>query len=217
MTTPLNVDALVKAAPAAKQYADELAKAAERWGIDTPLRQAHWLAQIAVESAGFTRLRESLNYSVDGLLRTFGRHRIGESDARKYGRTATQRANQPALANILYGGAFGARNLGNTQEGDGAKFIGRGFKQTTGRANYKRASQAIFGDDRLLDHPELLEQPEAAAQSAGVFWSDNKLNALADKDDVAAVTKKVNGGTLGLEGPNGRREWLGKFKRAFGA
>lgn len=215
MPTPLNIEALVKAAPAAKPHADALAKAAEKWGIDTPLRQAHWLAQIAVESAGFTRLRESLNYSVDGLLKTFGRHRITEADARKYGRTATQKANQVQLANILYGGAFGAKNLGNTEPDDGSRFIGRGFKQTTGRANYKRASLAIYGDERLLTSPELLEQSEAAAQSAGVFWKDNGLNALADADDVVAVTKKVNGGTNGLDGPNGRREWLGKFKKVL--
>jgi putative chitinase len=87
-------------------------------------------------------IRESLNYSVDGLLKTFGRHRISEADARRYGRSGNRPADQRAIANIVYGGEWGAKNLGNTQPGDGWRFRGGGLPQTTGRRNF-----AKFGID----------------------------------------------------------------------
>lgn len=93
----------------------------------------------------------------------------------------------------------GRKDLGNTQSGDGAKFAGRGLIQVTGRANYLAASKALFGDDRLLKNPELLEQPEWAAESAVWFWSSRNLNALADDDRFTDLTKRINGGTNGLE------------------
>lgn len=93
----------------------------------------------------------------------------------------------------------GRKDLGNVQQGDGARFAGRGLIQVTGRANYQKASQALFGDDRLLKNPELLEQPEWAAKSAAWFWSSRKLNALADLDRFTDITKAINGGTNGLE------------------
>ena len=93
----------------------------------------------------------------------------------------------------------GRKDLGNTQQGDGARFCGRGLIQITGRANYDRASQALFGDDRLLKNPELLEQPEWAAKSAVWYWSTRNLNALADQDRFTDITRAINGGTNGLE------------------
>lgn len=93
----------------------------------------------------------------------------------------------------------GRKDLGNTQHGDGARFAGRGLIQVTGRANYQKASQALFGDDRLLKTPELLEQPEWAAKSAVWYWSTHNLNALADQDRFTDITKAINGGTNGLE------------------
>jgi len=93
----------------------------------------------------------------------------------------------------------GRKDLGNTQQGDGARFCGRGLIQITGRANYGRASQALFGDDRLLKNPELLEQPEWAAKSAVWYWSTRNLNALADQDRFIDITRAINGGTNGLE------------------
>jgi putative chitinase len=141
-------------------------------------------------------LQESLNYSVDAILKLFGRHRISEADARRYGRTPAQKADQVALANILYGGAFGAKNLGNTEQGDGWRFRGRGLKQLTGRSNYKRCGDAIGLD--LVGSPNLLLEPGPAAMSAAWFWHANGLNALADKSDVVAMTKRINGGDIGL-------------------
>lgn len=93
----------------------------------------------------------------------------------------------------------GRKDLGNTQPGDGPKFAGRGLIQVTGRTNYLAASKALFGDDRLLKTPELLEQPEWAAESAVWFWSSRNLNALADADRFTDLTKRINGGTNGLE------------------
>jgi putative chitinase len=93
----------------------------------------------------------------------------------------------------------GRKDLGNTEPGDGAKFCGRGLIQVTGRANYLKASQALFGDDRLLKTPELLEQPEWAAKSAVWFWSTRNLNSLADGAQFTDLTKKINGGTNGLD------------------
>jgi putative chitinase len=94
-----------------------------------------------------------------------------------------------------------AARLGNTPEadGDGQKYRGRGLIQVTGRANYEACSEALFGDSRLLSTPELLEHPVYAAMSAGWFWHRNSLNSLADKGDFLAITKRINGGTNGLE------------------
>lgn len=89
--------------------------------------------------------------------------------------------------------------LGNTQQGDGAKFRGRGLIQTTGRSNYLACSLALFGDDRLLRNPELLEEPEHAANSAVWFWTTRGLNTLADADRFTDITRKINGGVNGLE------------------
>lgn len=93
----------------------------------------------------------------------------------------------------------GRKDLGNTQQGDGARFAGRGLIQVTGRHNYGKASQALFGDDRLLTTPDLLEQPEWAAKSAVWYWNTRNLNALADADRFADLTRVINGGTNGLE------------------
>lgn len=92
----------------------------------------------------------------------------------------------------------GRKDLGNTQPGDGSRFRGRGLIQLTGRANYLKYSQAVYGDDRIVRSPELVAQLPDAALAAGWFWYQNGLNQLADTDDVTAVTKRINGGTNGL-------------------
>lgn len=205
---------LIQIAPAALPYASLLLRFAGEMAIDTPRRQAHFLAQIAVESGGFRRVRESLNYSVEGLLDAFGRHRISVEDCQRYGRCPAHPAHQIEIANRIYGGEFGRRQLGNTEAGDGARFIGRGLKQITGRANYRACSRDLFGDDRLLQSPALLEDPELAARSAAWFWSTHDLNRLADADNIMAITQTVNGGSNGLAD---RRAWLERFKRVVAA
>lgn len=161
------------------KYAGGILAAASRFGIDTALRQAHWLAQIAHESGRFRYVREI------------------------WGPTDAQKRYEPP-------GSL-ATKLGNTQAGDGHRFLGRGFIQITGRANYRAASLDLYGNTILLDRPELLELNPAL--SAGWYWSIHRINKLADKDDLEAVTKAVNGGTNGLDD---RRACLALAKKAMG-
>lgn len=162
-----------------ERYAGGIMSAAARFGIDTPLRQAHWLAQIAHESGRFRYVREI------------------------WGPTDAQRRYEPPSTL--------AAKLGNTQPGDGKKFMGRGFIQVTGRANYQHASRDLFGSDSLLSKPESLELNPAL--SAGWYWSIRKINRHADRDDLIAVTKAINGGTNGLAD---RKDCLAVAKKAMG-
>lgn len=164
--------------------------------INTPRRVVGFLSQIGHESDGMSKLEESLNYSVEALLK-FGRHRISEADARKYGRAPGQRANQEMIANLIYGGPWGREHLGNLVFGDGWKHRGMGLKQLTGLDNHNRCGIAI-GED-FVNTPERLTLPVNAALSAGWFWATNGLNALADSGDVRRLTKEVNGGYTGLD------------------
>ncbi|WEM34507.1 hypothetical protein [Xanthomonas phage X1] len=197
MTMSTETVAIKMGAPA--DVARALENACIKFGITTQNQKSHFLGQIFVESGSFKTLRESLNYSVEGVMKTFSRARISEADAKKYGRTATQKANQQALANILYGGMWGLNNLGNSKEGDGWAFIGRGLKQLTGRSNYTACSLALYGDDRLVKNPALLEQLPDAALSAGWFWSSRGLNSLAESNSYEQVTRKINGGLNGYD------------------
>jgi putative chitinase len=168
-----------------------------KYEINTDLRRAHFLAQIHHESEGLKSLIENLNYSSGGLLRTFSRSRISHYQANLYGRTFNQKANQEMIANIVYGGRFGKYNLGNTEFGDGWKYRGRGPLQCTGKANYQ-AYMNYSGID-VISNPELMSSIEVGLDFAGYFWSKNRLNKLADKNDIRGITKKINGGSNGLE------------------
>ena len=185
----------------------------ERYGINTPLRQSHFLAQIGHESNGFKSLRENLNYSVEGLLKTFSRSRISIEEANAYGRTSTHPANQEMIANTVYGKEWGRKNLGNTQEGDGWKYRGAGLIQLTGRSNFEQANKALNFD--LVNRPErVAEDNVIAALAACWYWQSRGLNELADKDDLEAITRKINGGLTGLED---RKRRLKRAKAALGA
>lgn len=221
----ITAQAITRIAPAAAKYSDELVKQMKAAGImDNVKRASMFLGQVHVESGGFRTVVESLNYSADAILKTFGRHRISEADAKKFGRIdaevrkrtgwklADQPAHQNALANILYGGEWGRKNLGNTQPGDGWKFRGRGIKQLTGRDNYKRFSRAWLGDESLLDNPDRVAQPDGAVASAIWFWKANGLNEIADKGSVDAVTKVVNGGLTAI---SDRKSWTLKYAGAW--
>lgn len=212
----MTLQELVKAASISEDLAavwiSPLNRAFLEYSIDTPLRQAHFIAQVGHESNSFKSLRENLNYSVEGLLKTFSRSRISESDAKRYGRTDKQPADQEMIANIVYGGDWGLKNLGNMQAGDGWKYRGAGLIQLTGRANFVKANKALNFD--LVNRPErVAEDNLIAALAAGWFWEENGLNISADKDDVLAITKKINGGTNGLDD---RKQRLVVAKRALG-
>jgi putative chitinase len=184
----------------------------DKYAINTPLRMAHFLAQTGHESAGFTAIVENLNYRVQALTATFG-SRITAAQAAQFGRddATGQRANQTEIANIVYGGSWGARNLGNTQPGDGSKFLGRGLIQVTGRSNYTAAATIIVKS--LDDTVTYFATPDGAVESAAWFWTAHKLNALADDNNIEQITRVINGGTAGLDD---REAYLARAKAALG-
>jgi putative chitinase len=165
-----------------------LERAAHAHGL-TGTVLAHWLGQMHVESRGFSTLVESLNYSVAGLRATFGPHRISDADCERYGRKPGQPADQEAIANIVYGGEWGRRNLGNTEPGDGWRNRGSGLIQQTGRANIEATG---YTPD------ELRTNIVKAADAAAGFFVSHGCVAPAKNDDVRGVTLKVNGGLNGL-------------------
>jgi len=156
-----------------------------------------WLGQMWVESAGFTTMTENLNYSIDGLHATFGTRRISIAQADAFGRidklvggkkTILRPANQPAIANIVYGGDWGLKNLGNSEPGDGWRFRGSGFKQITGRANITASG---FTPEELRS--DVFKSALAAAQ----FFVSHGCVAPAKVGDIEEVTRRVNGGSNG--------------------
>lgn len=171
----------------------ELNKALPKYDINTPQRVAGFVSQCAHESGDFTTLSENLNYREDTLLRVFPRYfAAGRANAAEFAR------NPEKLANYVYmdknRSASGA--LGNVKEGDGWRFRGRGLKQLTGRSNYERFAKDY--DMTAEQAAEWLETKEGALASALWFWNSNKLNAVADTGDVRALTKRINGGDIGL-------------------
>jgi putative chitinase len=171
----------------------ELNKALPKYDIDTPQRIAGFISQCAHESGDFTTLSENLNYREETLLRVFPRYfGAGKANAAEFAR------NPEKLANYVYmdknRSASGA--LGNVKEGDGWRFRGRGLKQLTGRSNYERFAKDY--DMTAEEAAEWLETKEGALASALWFWNANKLNAIADTGNVAALTKRINGGDIGL-------------------
>ena len=179
-------------------------------GINTPLRLAHFFGQGFVE-AELKPKQENLNYSVEGLLTKFGRHRISEVDARKFGRTTTQRANQKEIANRIYGGEWGKKNLGNIKLNDGNLYIGRGTFQITGRANYEKLSKDTGID--FVNNPELLLDEANSMIGAIWFWNQRKLNFYADKDDAVSISKIINLGNVNSKAtPNHLKERIEAVK-----
>lgn len=200
-------------APRLMPYLPAIQRQMADYGIDLNVkRAAMFLAQMHHESKGFSKTSESLNYAADKLVPLFGKKRISVADAWKFGRidddvrarTGTDKQDQPAhqnaLANIVYGGAWGATNLGNVVAGDGWRFRGGGLGQLTGRDNYRNFSEWWLGTDELIRNPDRVRSdPDASVASFVWFWMSRNLNQLADTGDVAAVTKKVNGGYNGLD------------------
>jgi putative chitinase len=172
------------------RYCQHLEEQMPRYSIVKPLTKRHFLAQILHESAGLRVVRENLNYTADGLLKTFPRYFPNWTVASNYQRQPER------IANRVYANRM---NNGDEDSGDGWRFSGRGLIQTTGRLNYTVTSSGLFGDDRLLTNPEILEEPRYAVESACFFWKKNGLNELAETNDIEAITRRVNGGLNGLD------------------
>ena len=172
----------------------------EKYEINTPKRQAAFIGQCAHESGNFKLLEENLHYSAASLMRVWP-SRFPDLNV------ANQYANNPEkIANKVYGG-----RMGNTEEGDGWKYHGRGLIQLTGKENYGNCGSGIGVD--LLSDPNLLVTPEYAALSAGWFWNKKSLNSLADSGDIETMTKRINGGLIGLDD---RKAKIAKAEQVLG-
>ncbi len=209
----MQASAIINFCQDAEPVADYMIIAGVQFGINTPLRWRHFLAQCAHESGGFKRYKEGLNYSVEALLAKFGRHRISEADAHKYGRSAQHAAGQQAIGNIIYGGEFGKKQLGNIQPTDGYVFRGGGLIQLTGRANYANASKAIWHDDRLVLNPDLIRVAGIeSAMAACWFFESHGCLIAADANNLKEVRRLVNGGSIGLAECH---EWLERAEQTI--
>lgn len=191
----MNPDKILAFAPKCpRELAEVLSDEMVEWGIDTIPRRAMFLAQCAHESGGFTRFVENLNYSAEGLMKTWPSRFRTLAAAQPYAR------NPERIANHVYANRL---ENGNEASGDGWKYRGRGIIQLTGRANYRNAGAGI-GED-LIGNPESVLLPKRSAAVACWYWKSNGLNALADTGQFAAITQRINGGQTGQAD---RERWL---------
>ena len=159
-----------------------------KYNISTTQRQACFIGQCQHESNNFKTLEENLHYSADGLMRVWPSRFTNKIVADAY-------ANNPEkIADKVYAGRMGN---GDEESGDGWAFHGRGLIQLTGRDSYDRFGKAV--GVVFTDQPQLLVEPNYAALSAGWFWNKTGLNDLADAQEYGQMTKRINGGTLGLD------------------
>jgi putative chitinase len=157
-----------------------------KYDISTPQRQACFIGQCAHESGNFKILQENLNYSAEGLMKTWPSRFPTKEVADQY-------ARQPAkIAGKVYNG-----RLGNNSEEEASKFLGRGLIQLTGKENYEHCGSSLDVD--LVGNPDWLSDPKYATLSAGWFWNKKGLNSLADASDIETMTKRINGGLIGLD------------------
>ena len=185
------------AAPVVREY---LNRAMARYKIDSPARAAAFLAQIGHESTGLTVAVENLNYSAQGLANTWpNRYRAEDGAPNELAHKLARKPEQ--IANHTYANRMGN---GTPESGDGWKYRGRGFIQTTGKNNYHELGQGL--GINVVAVPDLLLQPEYAALSAAYFWHANGLNELADTGRFDLITRKINGGTHGAADRNRRWE-----------
>lgn len=163
-----------------------LEEAFAKYDISTPQRQACFIGQCAHESGNFKTLQENLNYSAEGLMKTWPSRFPTKEIADQYARQPTK------IAGKVYNG-----RLGNTSEEEAAKYLGRGLIQLTGKENYEHCGSSLGVD--LVGNPDWLLDPKYAALSAAWFWNKKGLNSLADAQDIETMTKRINGGLIGLD------------------
>lgn len=174
--------------PYVDQWCSALNKLLPDYGIDTPQRVAAFLAQCAHESGNFVFLKENLNYKWASLRKVFPKYFPTDELAQQY-------EKQPEkIANKIYGNRMGN---GDESSGDGFRYCGRGLIQLTGKNNYTAFAESI--ETPVEEIPTYLETFEGAVQSACWFWETNNLNQYADNNDILTMTKRINGGTIGLE------------------
>lgn len=211
--TPVQLLRITPRCPDTIGWAAALNEAMREFAIETRLQAAHWLAQLAHESSEFTRLVEGLTFTTPERIRDVWPLRFWLPSAKEslqppVRRDARAFVRAPVLlASYVYAGRNGN---GNEASGDGWKYRGRGPIQLTGRSNYARAGQALGLP--LVETPEIVIDPDVGARVAAWFWTDKRLGPLADLNELIAITKRINGGTHGLED---RRRYLDTAMRAL--
>ncbi|WP_145514718.1 glycoside hydrolase family 19 protein [Yersinia massiliensis] len=184
----------------ATRWIQPITQAMKEFGITTSVQQAMFIAQVGHESASFTLLVESFNYSINGLLATFGK-RLSADQASALGRQTGEKSvpvnRQRAIANLVYSG-----RMGNKAVDDGWKYRGRGLIQITGLDNYRACGTALKLD--LISNPDQLQSDVNAARSAAWFWQSRNCGQYAD--DIQRVTQLINGGNNGINDRKARFE-----------
>jgi putative chitinase len=182
------LEELIPKNPYVEYWYEALSQCLPDYDINTPRRVAAFIAQCSHESGGFKFLSENLNYRAESLMRVWPKYFKDLATAQRYAH------NPERIANRAY-----ANRMGNGDEasGDGWRFCGRGLIQLTGKDNYQAFADSI--ETELEDIPHYLATFEGAVQSACWFWETNNLNKWADAGDITTLTKKINGGTLGLD------------------
>jgi putative chitinase len=170
------------------QWVDALNETFNRFKIDTPIQQAAFIGQCGHECGNFRILEENLNYRAPTLMKLWAKRFPTQEIANSYA------GNPKKIANMVYANRMGNRD---EQSGDGYRFRGRGCIQLTGYANYYHAGQEL-GIDFVMD-PDCVSTPKFAALTAGWFWNTHNCNTLADAKDWVGLTRKINGGTIGLD------------------
>jgi putative chitinase len=178
----------LKALNIGEEWLEPLTDVFHRYSINTPLRMAAFIGQCAHESGNFKTLQENLNYSAEALCRVWPSRFPSVEAAQPYHR------NPDKIANKVYGGRMGN---GTEETGEGSLYKGRGLIQLTGKDNYRLASDALSED--FVSSPDLVCGPKYAALTAGWYWNKRGLNKEADAKDYVGMTKKINGGTIGLD------------------
>jgi putative chitinase len=190
--TKEHLAALIPGNQKVDQWYAALCEILPKYGVNTQRRVAHFISQCAHESNNFRSLEENLNYSEKSLLAVFPRY-FGAAPKRN----AAEYARKPEMiANYVYQDEFRTAKMGNVNPGDGWKFRGRGLKQLTGRHNYTAFGKSVgMTADQAAEY---VATEKGAIESAAWFWDTNKLNTIADTDDVVKMTKRINGGNIGL-------------------
>lgn len=205
MITDVQLAQAMRCPPArAKRWHPAIDAAMRRFGITTPRRVAHFIAQVGHESLSLARTEESLSYSLPRLLEVFGK-RIPANSASLF-------VCQPEkLGNYVYADRNGN---GNVASGDGFRYRGRGPMQHTGRGNYRRVGELI--GQPLEEQPALLLEIEVGAMAAAAYWHDNGLNGMADAGDVLMVSRKINlGSATSKRTPEGLQDRIDRTNRAL--
>lgn len=186
--TKQQLSQIIPGNPYVAEWHEALAQCLPDYEINTPARIAAFLAQCAHESGGFRAIKENLNYRAETLLKVFPKYFKTLTEAKQFEKKPEK------IANRIYGGRMGN---GPEATGDGFRYCGRGLIQLTGKSNYKAFADSV--EMKVEDVPDYLATFEGAVQSACWFWESNNLNQWADKGDILTLTKRINGGTIGLE------------------